>query len=136
MKTREDIESFLIQMNVGHEELDDGMWVIRTPEGAPVVVQYEPPVIVLRLKFMDLPAAPERDDVRFAGFYRRLLELNAGEIVHGSYGIEGDEVVISDALELETLDFHELRSSYESILLAATSHPATLAELVPVAHES
>lgn len=135
MKTREDIESFLIQMNVGHEELEDGMWVIRTLEAAPVVVQYEPPVIVLRLKFMDLPS--ERDDVRFASFYRRLLELNAGEIVHGSYGIEGDEVVISDALELETLDFHELRSSYESILLAASSHPAGLAELVPtVAHES
>jgi len=135
MKTRDDIESFLIQMNVGHEELEQGMWVIRAPDGGtPVVVQYEPPVAVLRLKFMDLPA--ERDDVRFASFYRRLLELNATEIVHGSYGIEGDEVVISDALELETLDFHELRSSYESIMLAASSHPAGLAELVPAGHVS
>ncbi len=99
-----------------------------------VAVQYEPPLIVLQLKFMELPA--ERDDARFGAFYRRLLELNATEIVHGSYGIEGDEVVISDALELETLDFHELRSSYESMMLAASSHPGLLTELVPVASEA
>jgi hypothetical protein len=43
--------------------------------------------------------------------------------------------VISDALQLEDLDFSELRSSYESIVLAAASHRPVLAELVPVAHE-
>lgn len=135
MTTRDDIESFLIQLNQDYEELEDGLWIIRSPESlTPVAVQYAPPVIVLRLKFLDLPR--DRDDARLAPFYRRLLELNANEIVHGSYGIEGDEVVISDALELETLDFHELRSSYESMVMAATSHPGLLAELVPAAHEA
>ena len=73
--------------------------------------------------------------MRLAAFYRRLLEINASEIVHGSYGIEENNVVISDALELEDLDFSELRSSFESMVLAASSHMAALIELVPVAHE-
>ena len=49
--------------------------------------------------------------------------------------IEGENIVISDALQLEDLDFSELRSSYESMVLAATSHTPGLSELVPVAHE-
>jgi hypothetical protein len=54
--------------------------------------------------------------------YRTLLQLNASDVVHGAYGIEDNELIISDTLELETLDFHELRASMESIELAAMSH--------------
>ena|SRR5437868_3584155 len=133
MTTKEDIESFLIRMGVEHEELDDGLWLIKAGASAPVVLNYTPPVVVLRLKVMDLP--PEVEDSRLLAFYRRLLEINASDIVHGSYGIEENSVVISDALQLEDLDFSELRSSYESILLAASSHTPSLSELVPVAHE-
>jgi hypothetical protein len=42
---------------------------------------------------------------------------------------------LSDALDLETLDFQELRNSYESIAFAATAHMKHLAELLPVAHK-
>lgn len=134
MTTREDIESYLIRMDVDFEEIEEGMWVIRPAEGAtPVVVDYSPPLIVLRLKVMDLPA--DADDTRLAAFYRRLLELNAGDILHGSYGIEAQEVILSDALELEDLDFSELRSSYESLVLAASSHLPDLTGLVPVTQE-
>ena len=57
--------------------------------------------------------------------------MNAGDILYGSYGIEENEVVLSDALELETMDFAELRNSYESMVFAATSHSSQLVELVP-----
>src|SRR5690606_7001480 len=134
MTSREDIESYLIRMDADFEEVDDSMWVIRPAAGAtPVVVDYTPPLVVLRLKVMDLPADP--DHTRLAGFYRRLLELNARHILHGSYGIEAQEVILSDALELEDLDFSELRSSYESLVLAASSHLPDLAGLVPAAQE-
>ena len=133
MTTKEDIESYLIRMGVEHEELEDGLWLLKGGATAPVVLNYTPPVIVMRLKVMELPS--DLDTAKMAGFYRRLLEINASDIVHGSYGIEGSNVVISDALQLEDLDFSELRSSYESILLAASSHTPVLAELVPVAHE-
>ncbi len=134
MTTTEDLESYFIRMGVEAEELEEGMWVIPSGDGgAQVVVRAEPPLLLLRLKVMDLP--PDLDDLKLAPFYRHLLELNATDIVYGSYGIEADEVILSHALELETLDFQELRSSYESLTLAATSHMAGLAKLIPVAHE-
>jgi hypothetical protein len=132
MTTKEDLESYLIRMGVEYEELEENMWLLRPVDHAVnVVMNYTPPVVLLRLKVMDLPA--DTEDTRLAAFYRRLLELNASEILHGSYGIEENNIVISDALELEDLDFSELRSSYESMVLAAASHMSVLAELVPVA---
>lgn len=132
MITREDFEGYLLRLGVDYEEVDDGLWVIRSDEATSIVVSYSPPLVVFRLKVMELPLV---DDSRCAGLYRRLLELNATDIVHGSYGIEGNEVVLSDALDLEDLDFSELRSSYESLALAATSHTPKLVELVAVGQE-
>lgn len=132
MTTREDLESWLIRLGAEHEEVGEGMWALRPVEGgATVVVSYSPPVVLLRLKVMELPAGA--DDARLGRFFRRLLELNANDMVHGSYGLEEGVVVLSDAMELEGLDFVELRSSYESLVLAASTHPAQLAELVPSA---
>ncbi|NJD10486.1 MAG: YbjN domain-containing protein [Gemmatimonadetes bacterium] len=132
MVTREDFDDYLLRLGVDYEELDDGLWVIRSDEATSVVVSYSPPLVLLRLKVMELPRL---DDARCAGLYRHLLELNAADIVHGSYGIEGNEVVLSDALDLEDLDFSELRSSFESLALAATSHTPKLMELVAVGQE-
>ena len=64
---------------------------------------------------------------------RTLLELNASDVVHGAYGIEEGELIISDTLELETLDFHELRASMESIELAAMSHMERIRSLAGMA---
>jgi hypothetical protein len=132
MMTREDLESYLIRMELEFDEVEECLWVITPGENiAPLVVNYSPPVVLLRMKVMDLPASG--DDARFARLYRRLLELNAMDIVHGSYGIEAQEVVLSDAMELESLDFSELRSSYESLTMAASSHTP---ELVAIAEQS
>jgi hypothetical protein len=132
MMTREDLESYLIRMEHDFEEIEESMWRIESgDDGVPVVVIYTPPVVVLRLKVMNLPSVA--DDRRSVVLFRRMLELNATDIVHGSYGIEAEEIVLSDALELETLDFVELRSSYESLTMAASSH---LPELVGIVDQS
>ncbi len=129
MVTREDVESFLDRLaaeGASYEELEPGMWLV-TPGGeldVRLVVHYSPPVLLLRTKVMDVP----QDEKAMSTLSRRLLEWNASELVHGSYGIEGDAVVISQALELTHLDFDEFLSSYESITLALASH---LRELAP-----
>ncbi len=134
MMNRDDLESYFIRMGVETEEVEESMWVLKGEEGGTnVVVTYSPPVILLRLKVMDLPQDPS--DQQLAPLYRKLLELNASDLVHGSYGIEEGDIALSDALELETLDFQELRASYESIVFAARSHMKELAELLPVAHK-
>jgi hypothetical protein len=82
------------------------------------IVHHNPPVVVLRVKVMDIPAA----NGRTAGLHRRLLELNASDLVHGSYGISNGSYVLTEELELEHLDFEEFQASYESMTLALATH--------------
>jgi hypothetical protein len=128
MVTHEDIVSFLDRLSADgavHSDVSDGIWNVR-PAGAldfGVVVHYSPPVVVLRVKVMDLPASgPQRSALE-----HRLLELNGNDLLHGSYGIQKNEVVLTEALELEHLDFEEFLSAYESITLALASHIRELA---------
>jgi hypothetical protein len=83
------------------------------------------------MKLMDLP----ENGVGPADLYRTLLELNATEVVHGAYGIEEGELILSDTLELETLDFHELQASVESMELAASGHMERIRALAGVESE-
>ena len=118
MVTREDLESFLIRMDAEYDELEEGMYLARTrAEGLPIVLNYSPPLLLLRLKVMDLPEGAGSEEL-----YRTLLELNATDVVHGAYGLEDGELIMSDTLELSTLDFEEVQASIESIQLAASGH--------------
>jgi hypothetical protein len=126
MVTREDIQSFIDRLNgvdQTSEEVEPGLWVVRIPGGAECVVHYNPPVVVLRVRVMEPPA----EEPRRAELYRQLLEFNARDLVHGSYGLEGDHVVLTDTLELEDLDFAEFQASFDSIMLALASHVGALA---------
>jgi len=123
MVNREDIESFLIRAEVDSQEIGEGIWYVLAVseeiEKRPgIVVNYQPPVVVFRADIRDLPV----DDEDQLQLCRRLLELNAADLVHGAYGLEDGEVILSDTLELENLDFSEFRASLESLALAITSH--------------
>jgi hypothetical protein len=89
MITREDIQSFLDRLDGGSlvvKEVEPNLWLARTSDDAEVVVHYAPPVVILRVRVMELPASePRRGEL-----FRQLLEYNARELVHGSYGLEGD----------------------------------------------
>lgn len=125
MVTREDIENFLLRLELPYHEIEEGLWVVGDgAEGnAPVVVNHDPPLLLVRVSVMD---APEEEELR-AALFRDLLELNATDLVHGAYGLDGDEVVLTDSLQLEDLDFSEFQASLESIILALRSHYETLA---------
>jgi hypothetical protein len=126
MITREDLLSFFDRLYGGNGtvvELEPNIWLLRTPDDAEVVVHYAPPVVILRVRVMELPASePRRGEL-----FRQLLEYNARDLVHGSYGLEGDHVVLTDTLELENLDFSEFEASFESMTLALASHLGALA---------
>jgi hypothetical protein len=126
MITRDDLLSFFDRLYGGTltvTEIEPNLWLVRTPEDAEVVVHYAPPVVILRVRVMELPASePRRGEL-----FRQLLEYNARDLVHGSYGLEGDHVVLTDTLELEDLDFSEFEASFDSITLALASHLGALA---------
>jgi hypothetical protein len=123
MVTREETEAFLDRLaadGASYSEVEPGLWVVK-PGGEldfDVVVNYTPPVVLLRVKVMTLPT----DREALATLSRRLLELNASDLIHGSYGIEEDSIVLTEALELSHLDYEEFLAAYESMLVALASH--------------
>jgi hypothetical protein len=129
MVTREEIEGFLDRLSaegVRYSEIEPGLWLVK-PDGAldfDVVVHYSPPVVLLRVKVMDLP----KDEGTMATLSKRLLQLNATDLVHGSYGIERDAIVLTEALELSHLDYEEFLAAYEGMTLALASHLRELGE--------
>ena len=128
MVTREGIEGFLDRVaaeGATYREIEPGLWAVSPGGqlGVDVIVHFTPPVLILRVKVMDLP----RDNGKGADLNRRLLELNATDLVHGSYGIADHSIVLTEALELEHLDFEEFLASYESMTLALATHLRELA---------
>lgn len=123
MVNKEDVERFLDRLSADgptYSELEPGLWIVK-PSGEldfSVVVHFSPPVVVLRVKVMTLPTDP----TSLATLSRRLLELNATDLVHGSYGIEDDSIVMTEALELSHLDYEEFLAAFESITVALASH--------------
>lgn len=126
MITRDDLQSWLERLDGGSvtvEEVQPNLWICRTADETEVVVNFAPPVVLLRVRVMELPAGePRRGEL-----FRQLLEFNARDLVHGSYGLEGDHVVLTDTLDLENLDYSEFESSFDSITLALASHLGALA---------
>jgi Tir chaperone family protein CesT len=125
MVTKDEIEGFLDRLaaeGASHSEVEPGLWIVR-PSGEldfNVVVHFLPPVVLLRVKVMSLPTKAEA----VATLSRRLLELNASDLLHGSYGIEKDSnsIVMTEALELSHLDYEEFLAAYESITVSLASH--------------
>ena len=123
MVTKDDIEGWLNRLTAegaSFTEVESGLWVVK-PNGEldfSFVVHYSPPVVLLRVKVMTLPSNADAA----ATLNRRLLELNATDLVHGSYGIESESIVMTEALELSHLDFEEFLAAYESITVALASH--------------
>ena len=126
MATVEDVQAYLERLDggVSAQELETGLWMLSSEEGsAQIVVNFAPPVVVLRVNVMELPSDASQGNA----LMKKLLELNAKELLHGSYGIEDSRVVLTEALQIENLDFSELQASVESITLALGSHLAALA---------
>ena len=121
MISREDIESFLIRSELDSQEIGEGLWLVHSSSGEvepPIAVSYSPPLLVMRSRLM---TAPDDDEGQLKTF-RRLLQMNATELIHGAYGLEDGEVILTDAHELENLDYSEFLASVESLSLAVSSY--------------
>jgi hypothetical protein len=113
MKTREDIQAYLIRSGLPYQEVDPENWLVRVEDGAdPVVVHLHGPVVLVRA---DVGGVPKKDR---EAFFADLLHRNAEELVHCSYGLTGDKVILSGAMPLENLDYNEFMSTLDDVALA------------------
>jgi hypothetical protein len=127
MKTREDIESYLLKMGVNHEDLGSDIWRLRENGMENLMVSLAGPIVVFRLKMMDVPAA------RREALFETLLRLNTTELFHCAFGLEGNAVVLGGALELENLDFNEFQAVIDDISMAVSKQYPVLSKFRAVA---
>ena len=116
MKSREDIESYLMKIGLPYEQPGQEMWILKPQGNENLLVTIAGPVVVFRCKVMDVPSGKRE------ALYAALLALNATEMVHGAFGVEGEAVVITHALQLENLDYNEFQAVVEDITLSIGRH--------------
>jgi len=125
MKNTDDIESFLIDIEAEYTAVGENIWVIKD-SGPEIVVSTSGPLLVFRVKVMEENSI---EPANREALFRKLLELNASEMIHGAYGIEEGAIVMTSALELENLDFNEFQASMEDMSLAVSKHYPVLSRL-------
>ena len=124
MGSRVKVQSYLVDLGLSYDEVDKNTWIISDEEKGlkNLVVLVSEPLVILRVKVMEIP------DSNRERFYDKLLRLNAEELLHGAYALEGDHVILIDTLELESLDLEDFRASVEAMGLALAQHYRQLSE--------
>jgi hypothetical protein len=119
MRTEKDVEAYLLRLSRRFRALEGqpGTFLVETSgEQPPVAVRVDPPLVVVRARVADVAGVTDA-----GALYKKLLELNAQQLMHVSYGLEAGTIVLSSALELENLDFNELQATMDEIDLALST---------------
>ena len=136
VKSNEDLEAYFRKLDRRFDLLEDGTYLVATgSRQMPIAVRLLPPVVVLQVKIGDVP---ELELAAQVTLFRRLLELNAHDLVHAAYGLEADAIMLSAALEADTLDLNELEATLADMGMALAEHVPALRALVdpnPVSRE-
>ncbi|HNS96536.1 MAG TPA: CesT family type III secretion system chaperone [Polyangiaceae bacterium] len=125
-KSQRDVEAYLQALGKSWDKLEDGTYIIHTSNEIPIALRITTSLLVARVLIGAIPNTNAQHQVQL---FRRLLELNASELMYASYGLEDGNMVLSAALELENLDMNELEAVLGDIDLALARHVSELWEL-------
>ena len=112
------IEQYLIDLKYSYQEVKPNFWLLDDAEHdlEGIAVMYADPLVIIEVQVMDAPREKREE------FFAKLLELNAADMIHGAYGLDGDKIVIINTLEYDNLDYSEFRAALDAISLALTQH--------------
>lgn len=126
--SNEDLEAYLTRLDRRYERQGDGTYVVSLgPSQPPAALRMAPPVVVVQC---DIGPAPSGDSDSTSRLFRRLLELNATDLLHVAYAIEDGRIVLAAALELENLNLNELEAVLANIDMSIAQHVPMLREMV------
>jgi hypothetical protein len=120
-RTAEDVENYLLQLDRRFDN-DGGTFLVHAT-GATVAIRVAPPIVAVRVVIGKVPGdAKHQLDV-----CRKLLHYNTSDLMHVAYGLDGEDIVLASALELENLDLNELEATLSDVDLALARHVPELA---------
>ena len=130
IRTSDDLEAQLGRLGRRYERTEDGTFILSLgPHQPPAAVLLVPPVLVVQVAIGTAP----KDIAKAGPIYKKLLELNASALLHSAFGLEGDQMVLAAALELEHLDLNELEAVLADIDVALGEHVPLLRSMVQAA---
>lgn len=127
MTSAEDVESFLIHSGLPYELIAEGTWVLHpeSAHNAQIGIKLSDPIVLFSLQMFELsPDITQRE-----ALFRLLLELNS-ELLHASYALQGGQVVLAGAQQLENLDFNEFQAMVDDMCMALDNHFNRIAPMV------
>lgn len=124
MISREKLESYMTELGLTYEEQGRNLWLASGNQTGleNVVIMNADPAVVIQVKVMK---APQKNR---AELFEQLLRLNATDMVHGAYALQGDDIILIDTLEGESMDLRELQASLDSFGVALSQHYQILAK--------
>jgi hypothetical protein len=124
MPEQNKIEAYLIDLKLNYLELAPNSWLINDDSRGleETVVICAPPLTIIRVKVMEIPATKREE------FFEKLLRFNASDIVHGAYGLEGNDVILIDTLQYDGMSKEELQASLDAVGLALSQHYPVLSK--------
>ena len=127
-RTGEDIEGYLNKLDRRFERLDDVTYLVAmAPRQPALAIRLAPPVVVVQVE-MGRVAIDELGAQ--ARLFRRLLEFNSHDLMHAAYGLNGDTIALTAALELDSLDLNELEAVLADMSLALAEHVPELKKII------
>jgi Putative bacterial sensory transduction regulator len=124
MDAKEKLEGYFVQMGLKYQQIAEGTWVVTDDEAGihQVVIMVDEPVVVVRVTVMPLPTKNRES------FFETVLRMNAGDLVHIAYAIEGEHLILSNSFILETLDLEEIQAAIDEFGLALIQHYSILSK--------
>jgi hypothetical protein len=118
MISHDKVEGYLVKLGMTFQKAGPGTWVIQDQQKGleNLLVVLSDPLVILRIQVMGVPASGSEK------LFAELLRLNATDMVHGAYAVDGKNIIIIDTLEADTMDLEEFESSIDAIGLALAQH--------------
>jgi hypothetical protein len=112
------IERYLIDLKMSYRDLGEGMWLVEDDERGleGVVIMHADPLVIVRIAVMKTPEENRLE------LFTKLLELNANDLLHGAYALDGDEIVLVDTLQYATMDLGDFEAALDAVGMALSRH--------------
>jgi hypothetical protein len=112
------LEGYFATLGLTFQLIGEGTWVVTDDDAGvhQVVVVIEDPIVIVRVTVMPLPQKNREP------FFETVLRMNANDLFHVAYAVEGEHLILSNSFILQTLDLEELQGAFDEIGLALIQH--------------
>lgn len=119
MSHTETLETYLRRMQLNSEQIDANSWIVTLDNlvGTRVMITVDEPVVVWSTPIF----AIDDNTADREALFRTLLEFN-DELLHSAYGLAENQLVLSAAHPVETLDFNEFQAMMDDMSIGLDRH--------------